>query len=365
MRTLASIKRIGKIHPIEGKDRIVLAEVDGWTVIVQKSEYSEGDLCVYVEIDSVLPEKPEFEFLRSKDFRIKTMKMAGCISQGICFPLSILPEGNYNEGDDVTETLGVTKWERKDATDVNEEAVAKAATKAKYPKWLMRHKWFRQLVYRRGDHRESKAFPDFISKTDETRIQNAPFYLDADEPWTVTEKIDGQSGTFALVRRRRLLRTHYEYIVCSRNLRLFKKDSSSYWTVSDRYEIEKHLREFLDLNPGVEWVAIQGECIGPKVQGNKYKVTEPDLFVFNLIVPTGRVPSVEASDVIINDWGMKFVPILAASEHLPKTVPEMLEMAHGNSALGHTIREGVVCRSMDGKRSFKAVDPLFLIKYNE
>lgn len=363
MRNLASIKRIGKLHPIEGKDRIVLAEVDGWTVIVQKSDYNEGDLCVYVEIDSVLPEKPEFEFLRSKDFRIKTMKMAGCISQGICFPLSILPEGNYNEGDDVTDIIGVTKWERKDATDVDETA-AKKATKTKYPKWLMRNKWFRQLVYKRGDHRQSKAFPDFISKTDETRIQNAPFYLDSDDQWVVTEKIDGQSGTFALVRRKKLFRTTYEYIVCSRNLRLFNKDNSSYWAVSERYNIEQKLRKYLDLNPDLEWVAIQGECISPKVQGNKYKVDTPDLFVFNFLTPTGRLPSVAAAEIVAYDMKMRFVPILGI-QPLPKTVPEMLELAHGNSALGHTIREGVVCRSLDGKKSFKAVDPLFLLKYNE
>lgn len=91
MRTLASIKTISDILPIESKDRIVLAMVDGWSVIVKKDEFHIGDSCVYVEIDSVLPEKPEFEFLRSKNFRIKTMKMAGVISQGICFPLSILP----------------------------------------------------------------------------------------------------------------------------------------------------------------------------------------------------------------------------------------------------------------------------------
>ena len=91
MRTLASIKTISDILPIDGKDRIVLAMVDGWSVIVKKDEFQIGDNCVYIEIDSVLPEKPEFEFLRSKNFRIKTMKMAGVISQGICFPMSILP----------------------------------------------------------------------------------------------------------------------------------------------------------------------------------------------------------------------------------------------------------------------------------
>ena len=133
--------------------------------------------------------------------------------------------------------------------------------------------------------------------------------------------------------------------------------------MSDKYEIEKHLRGYLELHPEIEWIAIQGECISPKVQGNKYKVQSPDLYVFNVILPTGRSGSLSAQK-LVEAWGMKFVPIIAVAT-LPKTVPEMLEFAHGNSFLGNTIREGVVCRSIDGKQSFKAVDPLFLLKYNE
>lgn len=359
MRQLASIRRITTLSPINGKDRIELATVDGWTVIVKKGEFRENELCVYVEIDSVLPDKPEFEFLRSKDFRIRTMKMAGCISQGICFPVSILPSGEYAEGDDVTDVIGVKKWERQDATDAKEE---KPATKAKYPTWLMRWKWFRQLVYRCGDKRTSKGFPDFIAKTDETRIQNAPFYLNMDHPWVVTEKVDGQSGTFALVKRKGLFKTKYEYIVCSRNLRLYKKDNSSYWAVSDKYRIQEKLRLYLETHDA-KWVALQGECISPKVQGNKYKVDEPDLYIFNLIMDGNRMGTLSAEKDVL-EMNLKMVPILGVVE-LPKTVPEMLDMAHGESALGNTIREGLVCRSLDGKQSFKAVDPLFLIKYNE
>lgn len=361
MRQLATVKKITSLHPIPGKDRIELATVDGWTVIVNKGEYEVGGPCVYVEIDSVLPERPEFEFLRSKGFRIKTMKMAGCISQGICFPLTILPVGHYDEGDDVTDLLGITKWERQDATDEPQEREVK---KPKYPKWLMRFKWFRSLVHRRGEHREARGFPSFIPKTDETRIQNAPFYLESLRLWVVTEKIDGQSGTFAMVRHKKLFRTEYEYIVCSRNCRLFKKDSSSYWAVSDKYEIEKHLRGYLECHPDQAWVAVQGECISPKVQGNKYKVQEPDLFVFNLILPTGRLGSLDAKK-IVETWGLKFVPIINESAVLPVSVQGMLTYAHGESALGNTIREGLVCRTQDGRQSFKAVDPLFLLKYNE
>ena len=111
MRKLASIKTISEIHPIPNKDRIELAIVEGWQIIVKKDEFKVGGRCVFVEIDSILPEKPEFEFLRSKKFRIKTMKMSGVISQGICFPLSILPEGNYNIEDDVSDLIGIKKYE--------------------------------------------------------------------------------------------------------------------------------------------------------------------------------------------------------------------------------------------------------------
>lgn len=373
MRNLASIKRISSIADIPGKDRIGLAMVDGWTVIVQKSEFSPGDLCVYVEIDSVLPERPEFEFLRSKDFRIKTMKMAGVISQGICFPLSILPEdGDYQENDDVTELVGATKWEREDATDVVESGKQNNPQKRKLLKRLMRYAWFRWIVKTFGKKKQSNEFPDFVSKTDETRIQNAPFYLDMDTRWIVTEKVDGQSGTFALIRyppKHFWNQEKYEYIVCSRNIRLFSKDNSSYWRVSDKYDIEHKLRCLMDtmgeMGRAPQWIAIQGECIAPGVQGNKYNVEEPDLYVFNLIFSgRGRVGS-EEGRAIMEYYGLKWVPILSCDAELPKTVPEMLEYAHGESKIGETIREGLVCRTQDGKQSFKAVDPLFLIKYNE
>ena len=117
MRKLASIRRIGGLTPILGKDRIELAQIDGWTVIVKKDEFKVGDLVIYVEIDSILPDKQEFEFLRSKKFRIKTMKMAGVLSQGICFPISTLNRSNITFGEDVTDEMGIIKYEE-DADNV-------------------------------------------------------------------------------------------------------------------------------------------------------------------------------------------------------------------------------------------------------
>lgn len=355
-RKLAHIEKIEWIKPIEGKDRIVLAGVLGWTVIVQKADYEVGQTCVFCEIDSVFPERPEFEFLRSKKFRIKTMKMAGVLSQGICFPMSVLPEGKYQIGDDVTELMGITQYEA--TMDIEKEEPA--APKRKYPKFLMRWAWFRKLVLPK---KQAKGFPEFISKTDETRIQNAPFYLDTDWEYVATEKVDGQSGTFCLQRNKGLFKHGtYEFMVCSRNLRIWKEDSSSYWKVVKRYDLKKVLYQLIGDH---EWVAIQGECIASNVQGNKYKVKEADLYVFNLVFPEGRLGSLEAKE-IVEKHGLKFVPVLEERVSLKgKTVAEVLEYATGKSKLYDTLREGIVFRTLDGKQSFKAVSPDFLIKHGE
>lgn len=382
MRTLASIKTVNQINPIEGKDRIALAIIDGWSVIIQKDQFNVGDKCVYVEIDSVLPERPEFEFLRKRDFRIKTLKMAGVLSQGICFPLSLFETFGtvikddsgkitglipkelsyakvfFTEGSDVTKLLGIKQYER--TMDIEPEQKEAKNTKH-YPEFLMRMKWFRKLVLPKKEYR---GFPTFISKTDETRIQNAPHMLMDKREYVATEKVDGQSGTFCLVKKNKLLpfmKDRYEYMVCSRNNRLFQKDSSSFWSVSDRYDIRKQLEKMIGNN---KWIAIQGECIASNVQGNKYKVNKPDLYVFNVIFPSGRIGSVAAAD-LCHQYGFKFVPIIDAHYTLPDTVNEVLDYAHGTSQLYDTLREGIVFRSQDGSRSFKAVDPLFLIKHDE
>lgn len=359
-RKLATIRTVGKILPIEGKDRIVLAHIDGWQVIVKKDEFKEGDLAVYCEIDSVLPDKPEFEFLRKNNFRIRTMRMGGVRSEGICFPLSILPKGDYKVGDDVTEIIGIKKYESPtEQRERLQEERRMEQTATKFGKYMMRYKWYRRI---RLGKKKDKGFPSFIKKTDEERIQNMPWVLENKEPMVVTEKIDGSSITMVLMRKKSVFpwKKKYEYVVCSRNLRL-SNDGNKYWQCSDRYSVPRVLENIIGKH---EWVSIQGEMIAEGVQKNKYHVSTPDVYVFNLIYPTGRMGTVEAKK-IIEDNGMKFVPVLDENYILPDTVDEMLDYAHGESKLYPTLREGVVIRSKDGKRSFKAVDPLFLIKHGE
>ena len=370
MRSLARIRRITDIQPIEGRDRIALATVDGWKVIIRKQEFEVGSYCVYCEIDSVLPERPEFEFMRDKKFRVRTIKMAGVYSQGICFPTSILPEGfKFTEGQDVTEVLGVTQYEP--TMDKGTEALLDTY-KRKYPSWMMRIKWLRKLLLPK---KNSQEFPNFIRKTDEERIQNIPFILTKEDDfgnrlcWMMTEKVDGQSGTFVLKRIRKksmFSNKKFEFIVCSRNRRIPKEDNSSYWSVARKYHIESVLRSVIE---DYEWVAIQGECIGPGIQKNKYNRDDYELYVFNLIYPNGRTDSFH-SNIVCRRYGLKHVPIIGYNGNyfgsLPDTVDDVLKMADGESALEPgVLREGIVFRTIDGKQSFKAVSNQFLTKWNE
>ena len=265
----------------------------------------------------------------------------------------------FEVGTDVTDILGVKQYEA--TMDKEPDELLNNKKKVKWPRWLMRFKWFRSLVMSKP---KKGGFPSFISKTDETRLQNCPHMLENKQEWVASEKVDGQSGTFALVRHKRHwpFKDRFEYIVCSRNLRLNKPDSSSYWKVSERYKIENALRNMIGDR---DWIAIQGECVGPKIQGNKYKLTDYDLYVFNLIYPTGRLGSMRAKSIIENK-GMNFVPIVNEHYVLPDTIEQALADSTGPSKIyDDTLREGLVIRTPDGQQSLKIVSPEFLLKYNE
>lgn len=352
-RTLAHVEVIESLIPIHGKDRIVLANLKGlgWSVIVNKADYAVGDLCVYCEIDSILPsDNKEFAFLEKKKYRIKTMKMGGVLSQGICFPMSILPKKNYSVGNDVTKVLKITQYEAEMDND-------KGTTAAKPKSWNPFVRWNQTRLAKK-----KAGWPHEIAKTDETRIENMPWILqDKETKFIATEKLDGCSATYMLRRTksRFLRREKFEYIVCSRNLRLFGVDNSIYWKVSDKYKIEAALRNMIGDR---EWVAIQGECLSPNVQKNRYKVENGDVkfYIFNIKIPGAFYDSMTAAS-IAESRGLDFVPIIASDYILPDTIEELRAFTHGESILHPTLREGMVFRPLSNKVSFKCVDPEFLL----
>lgn len=365
MRKLASIQKVTNVRPIEGRDRIEQININGWNVIVKKDEFKEGDLCVYVEIDSKLPEKPEFEFLASKKYIIKTMKLGGVRSEGIVFPLSILPKKVAKKAVvdlDVTKVLGITQY--------NKEVEEDETILRKISKKLMRFKWYRNVHYKLfGKQKKSRSgkvhnFPYWISKTDETRIQNATKHLTESLDWVASEKLDGSSATYGLMQHGK----NFEYVVCSRN-RIISEDSSEVWNyISKKHDMRKVLEQlFVKYNCKTSLV-IQGEIISGSIQGNKYKLKEPFFYAFNLVVDG---ISKKFEDGEFKEFGIDNVPVWFNGLKIQGlTVDDVLELATFQSAINEkTLAEGLVFRTFDQNgnvlHSFKAVSPSFLIKNGE
>ena len=372
-RKLAHVEKIEWIKPIEGADKIVLCGVLGWQcVIAKKDGFKEGDKVIYIEIDSIVPDIPEFEFLRDRKFRVKTIKLKGELSQGLVVPLSILGKNrpiSLEIGDDVTDLVGITKYLSPSEQEEIKAEIRKIATeKNRLKKFLMRYSWFRKLNLSR---KQKSGFPYWVSKTDEERIQNMPRVLTdfANEAVYATEKIDGQSATFTgkMVPRfngflGKMFPKKFLFVVCSRNLTTNDR-GSLYWRVAKKYNLEKILRE----NPKL---TIQGEQIDTKVQGNKYKVTEPKLYVFNVIDHENKYQyNYEEMLNFCNKYGLRIVPYLFDGQlsNIGATVNEVVEYSKGRSILLDIPREGIVVRSIkNGKKvfSFKCINPDFLLKFD-
>ena len=384
-RALAYTARCGKIEKIEGADNIELMSVLGWKVIVKIGEFHEGDLCVYFEIDSKLPEKEWSEFMASKKYKVKTMKLGKfkVISQGLALPLSVFDvEIPNEEGVDVTELLGVTYSvdednERK-SNKVNKDKKyqSMAARNAKLFKkkpfrWLMRREWGRKLLFaifgkKRDNPRGWPTHFPFIHKTDEERCENLPWVLGYGRPLIVTEKLDGTSCTYILEKKKK----GYEFYVLSRNVRQADEnqecyhDHNIYWDLAFKYDIENKLRKYLNENPWLTYVCIQGEGVG-SVQGNPLKLQEDDLYVFNFIdSDNGRYAST-IGKYVIESMGMKWVPILDTNYMMPTDMEEFKQFATAKSVVNPAVmREGIVLRDPTNDFSFKNVSREYLLKHN-
>ncbi|MBK8565835.1 MAG: RNA ligase (ATP) [Saprospiraceae bacterium] len=328
MRKLASIQRIKALDPIENADAIEKATVLGWQLVVKKGEFQVGELCVYCEIDSLMPDRPEFDFLKPRGMRIRTVRLRGQISQGICFPLNILRLGIAIEEDsDVTEALGIEKYEPPIPADL--------AGIAKGP------------------------FPGFLQKTDETRVQILQERLDAfvGEPCYTAEKLDGSSVTYFM--------KNGEFGVCSRNLNLLETSENTLWKLARAHQIEEKLRSL-----GSDF-ALQGEVIGEGIQSNKYQLKGQKVCFFNAFdIAQYRYADFEEFVKLMADFGLETVPILDTAFRLVNDIAALVEMAIAPSVLNPKLpREGLVIRPLKektdalGRVSFKAINPEFLLKY--
>lgn len=343
MRKLASIQEVKSIEPIEGADRIELAHVLGWQCVVNKEQFQAGDLAVYFEIDSFLPVRKEFEFLRKNcfktsdllgdGFKLKTQKFKGAISQGLLLPVSTFPEIQSPKiGDDVTELLDVRKW------NVNERSTESGTIIG--------------------------TLPDSIPHTDETRIQAMPELLKefAGLDYYITTKLDGSSHSISLDENGFHVTGHnYEY-----------KDGTFYRLVEEcgyRGKLETFAKR-----ENLKSITVQGELCSPKIQGNRLKLDAPEWYVFTVIENGERVGQQEMIRVCAA-LGLNHVPIEEVSNDLPAFYPDvdaLLKRAEGEYPKGGR-KEGIVIRpcepvyseAIHDYLSFKVINNKFLLKKGE
>ncbi len=353
-RKLASIQLISDITPITGADRVELARVLGWTTIVNKGQFKKGDVCIFFEIDSILPERPEFEFLRPRHFRIRTMKSPrlGVISQGLVMPISILGDTGGEilcacgkcgiktiqdmVGEDVTEYLGVQKYEPPIEGGKN--------TKAK------------------------GAFPIYIvPKTEEFRAQAFPNLLEEmkGKPYVTRIKYDGTSFTA------------YSFNdmsgICSRNLELHETNDDVYWKIGHKYDLPQRLVEYCKLIR--KNYAIQGEICGPIVihgGRNPLNAKTDDLHLFSVYdIDAHMYLSDSAAESVAKDLGLKFVVLYEGGESFNYTIEQLEAKTKGVCYPGTTNQiEGFVFRpkkpeysaTIGAQLSFKIIDKEYLLE---
>ena len=402
-RELCFITKIDAIEPIVGSDNCEAAVVGGWRVMTRKGTFQPGDLAVYFEIDSKVPETETFEFLAKKHYKIKTQKYTfggkgNFISQGLLmapedfgWEKTIKEDGSpcfvtkdnqlYQEGDFLTQVLGVTYSVLEDnkrkgsGPDKYKKMAARHPKifKQKWAKWLMQREWGKKLMFVFFGKKKDKAgsWPVWVVKTDEERVQNLAHMIPdfCKEKWYATEKIDGSSTTFTIKGHGR----KEQFLVCSRNVAFDKPDKKCYYDtniyteMAEKYDMYNVLKKLMEANPDAEFITIQGETFGEGVQRRTYGLKEHDFRAFNLIIGTKDGVVKRANPQAMTDvlalYNVPCVPIVGLI-NLPPTCDEILAAAAGPSAIDGDMREGLVFRSEDGARSFKAVDNGFLIKFH-
>ena len=398
-RELAYVVQIDEIRPIEGYDRVEHARVGGWWVIVKKDQFQVGDLAIYIEVDSKVPETDVFEFLAKRNYKVKTLKMCKVISQGLLmhpydFDWEIqvdhsiwAPEdgdhGRYDLGDFLTEKLGITYADAEDnKRKANSQDKYKLMAQRRpdifrqgWARWMMRRDWGKKIMFFFFGKKKDKknGWPAWVVKTDEERCQNMPWLFpgNPEERWIATEKIDGTSTTFTMRGRGK----KREFYICSRNVVFDKPDkkcfyeTNVYTEMAEKYNIEEKMSQIMADYPELDYVTIQGETYGEGIQKRDYRMKEHNFMAFNLIFgakdcPPSRFNPVKMTNILLHKYGIPCVPIVSESFIIPETCEELLIMAEGESIIDGGMREGLVFRSADGAKSFKAVSNPFLLKYH-
>jgi RNA ligase (TIGR02306 family) len=306
MRKLASFQRITAIEPIINADSIVVCSVLGWKVVARKDEFKVGDMAIFFEVDSILPPLEEFAFLAKHSYRLKSARMRGQLSQGLLWDISLLDKFEaFNgladvdnlEGLDITELLGVTKYEEPFPTEM--------------------------LGKSKGFH------PKTVRKTGEVRVQSSPDLLQEFQgiPVVITTKIEGVSSSYII--------HNGEIDVCSHTHSLLPDENIVQWQMAKKYDILFVLKSNHN-------IAIQGEIAGPGILGNPMGLSEKQFFVFRMFdTETNRRWSPQETLDFCNENDLQFVPFTVIS-NFRLNLEQVIELAKGDYYPSGTPREGIV-----------------------
>ena len=400
-KPLAYIVKIKDIREIPSADRIELATVMDYTVVVKKGEYKPGDLGLYIEVDSLLPDGltdelrakytdikegremvdatkeeietalktiqesskyPYFEFLRDRKFKIKSMKLGkfGVISQGILFKPSELGITDAKVGKDYTLQFGITE-----IVQDEEEAGLTGKKDNWFVRKLMRYSWYRNW---RKRHNVSETWdPTNPGKSDEENVQKVyteMFKRYRDKKWVKTEKLEGQNITVFSEKVKpslfdRIFHRNAESKrigVCSRTRELNKNgNGKAFWDTVLRLKLDEKIKNI----PG-EWFC-RGEHVGPGIQNNIYRLPRTDIVFFDFyrkvyfeddinkkISFKWEKLNFEDSVRFAEQWGLKFVPVLDDDYELPEGrvndkgvfvsgADVMLQESDGNTVFGNNL----------------------------
>lgn len=331
-RKLATIRKINDISNIEHADTLCVYHIDGWKVVDKIGKFAKDSLIIFLEVDSWVPthiapfltkaghEPKEYEGVQGE--RLRTVKLRGQLSQGLLLPISSLPsvlQMEAEEGSDVTEALGVLKWERPISPQLYGQA--------------------------KGN------FPSFLRKTDQERVQNIGCTLESyiNQTFEVTIKLDGSSCTIFV--------NNETDGVCSRNLELKQNEDNAFWRIALDYDIHKKIRAY------GKNIAVQGELIAPNIQSNYEKVTKPEFYVFDVfdidkqeyMLPKERQEFCKLLDI-------PHVPVIDKSFAMISGVDKLLDMAEGDGMNKGVKREGLVFKHNSSDFSFKAISNSYLLK---
>lgn len=337
---VATIEEISDVRPHPNADALEIAKIKGWHVCVKKGEFKKGDMCIYICVDSVLEDKPVYEFLKNKNFRIRTVKLRGQLSQGIAFPMTIFKNLGYDTvvftepniiGSDVSHYVHAKHYEKPLSIQLSGQMVG--------------------------------LMPNYLRKTDEDNIKNNPEIIQelTGKPYYITVKVDGSSGTY-------FYKNDIGFGVCSRNYQLKEDEKNSFWKVARKYDLENKLRSYFPNRN----IAIQGEVYGPGIQDNLLGVSDVSLRIFNVFdIDTGQYMGFQDLLNFCSGTNTPMVKMIEQRNSFNYTLEQLQKKANelvyenGNLAEGIVIRPIVETYSetLRGRLTGKIISEPFELKH--